>query len=181
MKDLIYHQFYNFIKDDYLEFKSSFNNNQYKDRLKSMMFDLVTKCPNQNASELSKSFQELGLIKKQDFVQLIDEIRKLLKITAIENYVWKDIYFQDDWFYKFKSSCTNGKSYVYLYRQMPHLETFFVTLRNAIAHGHFYIKENHIIMWNLNNRKLIKGLIYMKLNQLNKIVKLLNDLYEKSV
>jgi hypothetical protein len=49
MKDLNTNQFYNWINLDYRIFKNLIYDNQISNKTKNLMFDLVTKCPNQKA------------------------------------------------------------------------------------------------------------------------------------
>jgi hypothetical protein len=67
-----------------------------------------------------------------------------------------------------------------MYRQAPHLETFYTTIRNAIAHGHFFIKNNFITLWNVSNKNQIKGLMHMNISRFNRLIKSLNNLYESA-
>ncbi len=181
MKDLNINQFYNMINDDYIVFKRIIYNNELTSKTKNLMFDLVTKCPNQKASELSKTFSELGINSKQDFILMLDQIRKILRVSSSDVYIWKDVILQDEWFYRFHKQVDSRRSFVYMYRQAPHLETFYTTIRNAIAHGHFFIKNNFITLWNVRNKNQIKGLMHMNISRFNRIVKDLNELYESVI
>jgi len=181
MKDLNINQFYNMINDDYITFKKIIYNNELTSKTKNLMFDLITKCPNQKASELSKTFSELGINSKQDFIVMLDQIRGILRVSSSDMYIWKDVILQDEWFYRFQKQVDSRRSFVYMYRQAPHLETFYTTMRNAIAHGHFFIKDNFITLWNVRNKNQIKGLMHMNISRFNRIVKDLNELYESVI
>jgi hypothetical protein len=181
MKDLNINQFYNLVKEDYNSFKKIIYNNGLTSKTKNLMFDLVTKCPNQKASELSKTFSELGINSKQEFILILDQIRQILKVSFGDRYIWKDIILQDEWFYKFQKQVDSKRSFVYMYRQAPHLETFYTTIRNAIAHGHFFIKDNFITLWNVSNKNQIKGLMHMNISRFNRLIKSLNNLYESAI
>jgi hypothetical protein len=181
VKDLNAHQFYNYIHDDYQKFKKEIYKSSLTSKTKTLMFDVLVKCPNQSASQMSKTFHELGLHSKQDFVLKIDEIRDLLKLSTDKNYIWKDLVLQDEWFIRFKTQVEHRRSFVYMYRQAPHLETIYLTIRNAIAHGRFYIKDNFITLWNVRNQTEIKGLMHMNISKFNKIIQILNRMYESSI
>jgi hypothetical protein len=70
---------------------------------------------------------------------MLDEIRRILKVSSSDRYFWKDVILQDEWFYRFQKQVESRRSFVYMYRQALHLETFYTTIRNAIDHGHFFI------------------------------------------
>lgn len=141
------------------------------------MINLLLKCPNEKSSKLSYTFEELGLFEKSDFINRIDKVQDLLKIP-ISNYIWKDLVLQDEWFERFITSIEKSKSFVYMYKSGKHLETLFIKLRNAVAHGQYYLKENRIVLWNSSTKDNITALFHMRINQFVSIVNILEIAYE---
>lgn len=177
MNDVHINKFREFIKNEYLEFRKDIHYQGLSSNLSKAMINLLLKCPNEKSSKLSFSFEELGLFEKSDFINRIDRVHGLLKIP-ISNYIWKDLVLQDEWFERFIVSIEKSKSFVYMYKSGKHLETLFIKLRNAIAHGQYYIKGNRIILWNSSTKDNITALFHMRINQFVTIVKILEDAYE---
>lgn len=170
-------RFRDYIIRDYQQFKDHALNNRFTNHLSKAIFQLLLKCPNEKSSKLSYSFEELGLFEKSDFINRIDRVHAILKIQ-ISNYIWKDLVLQDEWFERFILSIEKSKSFVYMYKSGKHLETLFIKLRNAVAHGQYYVKGNRIILWNSSTKDNITALFHMRTHQLVSIVKILEDAYE---
>lgn len=178
MNELNYFQFDNFIKHKAIIFNYDFENFPMSSSLKNAMLSLILRCPS-GTSKLGVSFSELGLFSKTDFIEKIREVRKLLNIKLYDQYIWQDVYLQDEWFDLFKQFSSKNKSFIYMHKLKPHLETIFVSMRNAIAHGQFIIENRNITMWTVTKQKKIKSLMYMKTSRFIKIVEILNIAYKK--
>lgn len=177
MSDLNINKFREFMKEDYLKFRKEIHYQGLSRNLSKAMINLLLKCPNEKSSKLSYTFEELGLFEKSDFINRIDKVNDLLKIP-ISNYIWKDLVLQDEWFERFITSIEKSKSFVYMYKSGKHLETLFIKLRNAVAHGQYYLKENRIVLWNSSTKDNITALFHMRINQFVSIVNILEIAYE---
>lgn len=177
MNELNYFRFENFMKDKSSNFIADLENRPLSPKLRSAMLDLIIKCPASGSSKMGVSFSQLGLFSKTDFIQKLHEIHSILSIKYINQYIWQDVYLQDEWFEVYKE-LSQRKSFVYMFKARPHLETFYLSMRNAIAHGQFIIENQFLTMWTLSNQNKIKSLIHIKSNMFIKIVNILNNAYK---
>jgi hypothetical protein len=177
MKDMNIHQFNNYFKNDSFKSISRLEEIQLTPKLRTSMLDLILRCPVPNSSRFGLTFSELGLFNKSDFISTLKNLKDILKIKLIDQYYWEDIFLQDDWFEMFKVMKEKNKSFVYMYKSGPHLETLFSSLRNAIAHGQFIIENNFITLWNISKQNNIKALIHIKTSMFKEIVEILNRAY----
>jgi hypothetical protein len=173
MKDISIHQLYNFFETDLTIFKRDFSLENLPSAIRNSMLIYLLNCPSPDASELGKSFDVLGIKSKQEYIARINDIQHLLKIKKLNQYVWKDLFLQDEWFEEFKKSYIGKKSFVYMYKSNPHLETFYTSVRNALAHGRFFINDGFITLWNVSKYKNIKALLHMRVRAFNQIASLL--------
>ena len=177
MYEIRFEEFNQYISTNYLEFRENVHTELIPRSVSKAILNLLLKCPNEKSSKLSYSFHELGLFEKTDFIGLVDRVQGILKVQ-ISNYIRTDVVLQEEWFNRFMTSIDKSTSFVYMYKSGNHLESFFIKLRNAVAHGQYYIVGRRIILWNSSTKQNITALFNMSTNQFVSIVKILEDAYD---
>lgn len=164
MKDLNIYQFENYIKPMVEEFSNTIQAKPIPTKITKSLLLIMLRCPGSKVSKLGITFAEMGIITKQDFIIQLSEIKKITRVKTIDQYIWSDVFLQDEWFEVFKQMYSNRKPFIYLHKSGPHLETLFTSLRNSIAHGRFVIKDGFITLWNISRNNNIKALLHMRIS-----------------
>ena len=177
MHEVHFDELSQYISTDYLKFRENVHTELIPRNVSKAILNLLLKCPNEKSSKLSYSFHELDLFEKTDFIGLVDKAQSILKVK-ISNYIRTDVVLQDEWFNRFMISIEKSNSFVYMYKSGNHLESLFIKLRNAVAHGQYYIVGRRIILWNSSTKQNITALFHMSTNQFVSIVKILENAYD---
>ncbi len=149
-KDCIYQEFEKIIA----KLPNSIANKKNQSEIKELLYSYVLNNPSSAGPENAKKFTDYQITTPQRYKKVIGAIKEI--VGNDEDYIYlKDKKIDNDILNVFESSCHHPKELIiFRTNNVGQLDSLFVRLRNAFAHGNIRKYKQNYVLWNEKNNIL---------------------------
>lgn len=129
------------------------DNNAEKKEIKELLWLYVSNCPSKKGPKCAKKFHDYGLTANVTYKNLKERILQKLNLLTKKTYLYyknTPILDQTIWALINKSLNSNEKLVFLVKGDFAEIDSLYIRLRNALAHGNFIRKRKHYFLWNTN-------------------------------
>ncbi len=139
--------------DNLSNYSLSCENNTAKKEIKELLWLYVANCPSKKGPKCAKKFHDYGITADFIYKNLKGRILRKLNLIKKKTYLYYEttpILDQAIWSLINKSLDPNEKLVFLVKGDFAEIDSLYIRLRNAFAHGNFSRKRKHYFLWNTN-------------------------------